>query len=69
MMESVAVAAFLLDFRDPCHSLWFLHCWPALLLVQDEKDWLRQQLQLASEGGSASEARLQEKEQHIKSLQ
>ncbi len=37
--------------------------------VQDDKDRLRQQLQLASQGGTASEARIHEKEEHIKSLQ
>ena len=37
--------------------------------VQDDKDRLRQQLQLASQGGTASEARIHEKEETIKSLQ
>ena len=42
--------------------------WPPPQL-QDDKDRLRQQLQLASQGGSASEARLAEKDEHIRSLQ
>lgn len=42
---------------------------PPGLRVQEEKERLRAQLALASRGGSASEARLAEKEEYIASLQ